>query len=95
MSRRPGQLSPNGLPVRLLDLLETEDRPLPLVWLANRLDADPESTRRALHRLKDRGLVFLHDSKWGLRPVPQWEWRGPVGHTRWAQTETKWVYEDV
>lgn len=57
MTRRRKRLLRDGIPARLMDLLETDGGWLTVDYLAMRLDAKPESVESALTRLRDRGLV--------------------------------------
>lgn len=47
----------NGLPTRILDVLETDGGWLVIDSIADALDAKPDSVKAALRRLGERGLV--------------------------------------
>lgn len=68
MSRVKKQLHPHGIPVRLMDLLETDGGWLTLDYMAMKLDEKVESVERALIRLRDRGLVETRVEELASRP---------------------------
>lgn len=55
--RPSGAINPKGVPARLLDKLETEDRWATSPELALWLDAKQETVDKALFRLRDKGMV--------------------------------------
>lgn len=68
MSRVGKRLHRNGIPIRLVDLLETDGGWLTLDYMAMKLDEKEESVERALIRLRDRGLVETRSFELASRP---------------------------
>jgi predicted ArsR family transcriptional regulator len=72
-------LHQNGIPARLVDVLETDGGWLTVDGLAHQLDAKFESVRRALERLAARGIVEHRSVPLALMSPPAGSYRGGSG----------------
>lgn len=76
----------NGIPVRLLDLLETDGGWLTVDGIAVGLDVKPESVSRALYRLRNTGLVESRRVELLASTAPS---RRPAGTPKWQNNSIR------
>jgi DNA-binding transcriptional ArsR family regulator len=80
----------DGVPARVLDKLQIDGGWLTVDILADELGEHHDTVRRALGRLKDKGLTdsrcYLVEARWGPR-MEVWEWSAAVLPDHWVDFE--------
>lgn len=92
MTRASKRLATNGIPVRLMDLLETDGGWLTLDYMAMKLDEREESVEKALVRLRDRGLVEDRMFELALECPPGGSFRGGMRRRPLLDVRREWRF---